>query len=397
MHRAGRGRREVEISSMHPSLDCATSEMPDTAAILKKIRRLELRTRRLVDSAFGGQYHSVFKGRGMNFEDVRAYNAGDEVRFIDTQRHRAHRRPARQEFHRGTRTHRRPARRCERFGLVRQRLAVQARTRRRSRQRARFQRRRQPRQGRPAAVHRRRRAVPATAQGTRPRPADHPRGALLPATGPQDGPRRGPGIPQPGRHAARGGFPALGFPVAGFFPAAGGDEPAARSRGGAGGRSVGGSVARHRPRQPGGRRNRRDLRGQHLRPPGARGVCQRGVHATGSNSPSCCAAPAWTPSPCARTRITCPRCARSSSSASDGSPGDAQNAKQNAKRQKARAAWISRRPASRASALSALRSASSAFCLLPFAFGYSALSPPRRRPRPRGRTSAPSCRRSRIS
>ena len=58
--------------------------MPDAAAILKKIRRLELRTRRLVDSAFGGQYHSVFKGRGMNFEDVRAYNAGDEVRFIDT-------------------------------------------------------------------------------------------------------------------------------------------------------------------------------------------------------------------------------------------------------------------------------------------------------------------------
>ena len=57
--------------------------MPDTADILKKIRRLELRTRRLVESAFGGQYHSVFKGRGMNFEDVRAYNAGDEVRFID--------------------------------------------------------------------------------------------------------------------------------------------------------------------------------------------------------------------------------------------------------------------------------------------------------------------------
>ena len=57
--------------------------MADTAEILKKIRRLELRTRRLVESAFGGQYHSVFKGRGMNFEDVRAYNAGDEVRFID--------------------------------------------------------------------------------------------------------------------------------------------------------------------------------------------------------------------------------------------------------------------------------------------------------------------------
>ena len=57
--------------------------MPETADILKKIRRLELRTRRLVASVFAGQYHSVFKGRGMNFEDVRAYNAGDEVRFID--------------------------------------------------------------------------------------------------------------------------------------------------------------------------------------------------------------------------------------------------------------------------------------------------------------------------
>jgi uncharacterized protein (DUF58 family) len=57
--------------------------MPETGDILKKIRRLELHTRRLVESAFGGQYHSVFKGRGMNFEDVRAYNPGDEVRFID--------------------------------------------------------------------------------------------------------------------------------------------------------------------------------------------------------------------------------------------------------------------------------------------------------------------------
>ena len=57
--------------------------MPDARAILKKIRRLELRTRRLVDSAFGGQYHSVFKGRGMDFADVRPYAAGDEVRFID--------------------------------------------------------------------------------------------------------------------------------------------------------------------------------------------------------------------------------------------------------------------------------------------------------------------------
>ncbi len=57
--------------------------MPDTSAILKKIRRLELRTRRLVAEVFAGQYRSVFKGRGMNFEEVRPYTDNDEVRFID--------------------------------------------------------------------------------------------------------------------------------------------------------------------------------------------------------------------------------------------------------------------------------------------------------------------------
>lgn len=55
----------------------------DPKEILKKIRRLELRTRRLVDSSFAGQYHSVFKGRGMNFEEVREYSPGDEIRAID--------------------------------------------------------------------------------------------------------------------------------------------------------------------------------------------------------------------------------------------------------------------------------------------------------------------------
>lgn len=55
----------------------------DPKEILKKIRRLELRTRRLVNAGFAGQYHSVFKGRGMNFEEVREYAAGDEIRSID--------------------------------------------------------------------------------------------------------------------------------------------------------------------------------------------------------------------------------------------------------------------------------------------------------------------------
>lgn len=55
----------------------------DPKEILKKIRRLELRTRRIVNAMFSGQYHSVFKGRGMNFEEVREYAPGDEIRSID--------------------------------------------------------------------------------------------------------------------------------------------------------------------------------------------------------------------------------------------------------------------------------------------------------------------------
>src|SRR5881396_650196 len=51
--------------------------------ILKKIRQIELRTNRLVNETLGGQYHSVFKGLGMNFEEVREYQPGDEVRAID--------------------------------------------------------------------------------------------------------------------------------------------------------------------------------------------------------------------------------------------------------------------------------------------------------------------------
>src|SRR6059036_1454517 len=54
-----------------------------TTEILKKIRALEIKTRGLVEAAFAGDYHSVFKGRGMNFEDVREYQPGNEIRTID--------------------------------------------------------------------------------------------------------------------------------------------------------------------------------------------------------------------------------------------------------------------------------------------------------------------------
>lgn len=51
--------------------------------ILKRVRQIEIRTNREVTDVLGGQYHSVFKGRGMEFEEVREYLPGDEVRSID--------------------------------------------------------------------------------------------------------------------------------------------------------------------------------------------------------------------------------------------------------------------------------------------------------------------------
>ena len=60
-----------------------TASHQTPAEILKKIRALEIKTKGLVQSAFAGDYHSVFKGRGMNFEDVREYQPGDEIRAID--------------------------------------------------------------------------------------------------------------------------------------------------------------------------------------------------------------------------------------------------------------------------------------------------------------------------
>jgi uncharacterized protein (DUF58 family) len=51
--------------------------------IFDKVRRIEIRTSRLVNDAMGGEYHSVFKGRGMEFDEVREYRYGDDVRSID--------------------------------------------------------------------------------------------------------------------------------------------------------------------------------------------------------------------------------------------------------------------------------------------------------------------------
>ena len=57
--------------------------MLTTAEILKKVRQLEIKSKKLASDLFTGEYHSAFKGRGMSFKEVREYAAGDDIRFID--------------------------------------------------------------------------------------------------------------------------------------------------------------------------------------------------------------------------------------------------------------------------------------------------------------------------
>ena len=54
-----------------------------TKELLKQVRQIEIRTRGIVNDVFSGEYHSVFKGRGIEFSEVREYNFGDDIRSID--------------------------------------------------------------------------------------------------------------------------------------------------------------------------------------------------------------------------------------------------------------------------------------------------------------------------
>ena len=57
--------------------------MLTTEEILKKVRELEIKSKRLTNHMFTGEYHTAFKGRGMSFKEVREYQPGDDIRFID--------------------------------------------------------------------------------------------------------------------------------------------------------------------------------------------------------------------------------------------------------------------------------------------------------------------------
>lgn len=70
----------MKEKKLHTKVDHSTLEL---AEILKKVRELEIKSKKLTNQLFTGEYHSAFKGRGMSFKEVKEYSAGDDIRFID--------------------------------------------------------------------------------------------------------------------------------------------------------------------------------------------------------------------------------------------------------------------------------------------------------------------------
>jgi uncharacterized protein (DUF58 family) len=75
--------KAMPIIHQTPSTPAVSGETEAIREILRRVRRIEIRSRRAVDDVMGGEYHSVFKGRGMEFDEVREYTPGDEIRDID--------------------------------------------------------------------------------------------------------------------------------------------------------------------------------------------------------------------------------------------------------------------------------------------------------------------------
>ena len=65
----------------------------ETSELLKRVRKIEIKTRGLSSNIFAGEYHSAFKGRGMTFSEVREYQYGDDIRNIDWNVTARHNRP----------------------------------------------------------------------------------------------------------------------------------------------------------------------------------------------------------------------------------------------------------------------------------------------------------------
>jgi len=61
----------------------------ETTDLIKKLRKIEIRTKGLSNQVFAGEYHSAFRGKGISFSEVREYNFGDDIRNIDWKMRRA--------------------------------------------------------------------------------------------------------------------------------------------------------------------------------------------------------------------------------------------------------------------------------------------------------------------
>ena len=182
-----------------------------TRELLKKIRKIEIVTERLVRDRMAGQYHSVFKGSGIAFSEVRQYMPGDDIRLIDWNVSARMNDTVRQALHRRARDDRAAAGRHVGVGALRLARAGEARAGRRDRGGAGVLGHPQQRPRRPHHLHRRRREVRAAQEGQEARPARHQRDPVLPAEEPAHQPRARARVPGAHRAAARGGLPDLGL------------------------------------------------------------------------------------------------------------------------------------------------------------------------------------------
>ena len=75
-------KKKINTENLQPTESILSNEL-DGAAMMRKVRELEIKSKKITTHLFTGEYHSAFKGKGMSFREVREYYAGDDVRFID--------------------------------------------------------------------------------------------------------------------------------------------------------------------------------------------------------------------------------------------------------------------------------------------------------------------------
>ena len=195
--------------------------------ILKQVRRVEIATPGLVNEVFSGEYHSVFKGRGMNFAEVRAYQYGDDIRSIDWNVTARTGTPFVKVFDEERELDPHAGGRRQRLRGVRLAVADEGGDRGRDLRGAGVLGDHEQRQGRAHHLQRPDREVRAATQGTPARAPGTARAALLPTGGTRHRHRRRAGVSGTGRPAARGRLRRLRFLRHRVSEGPGGGRPAA--------------------------------------------------------------------------------------------------------------------------------------------------------------------------